>query len=475
MVHALNREQSQALEKFLEIYHTRSSFIFQIDGKAGVGKTELTLHIIREIAPESEQIVICAPTHKACQVLRERLQNILYDFPNVSVTTCHSFLQGKLVYDEEGKQKWMFEDTLQPPDLLIIDEVSMVETSIYTQFEKLYQTQEAKILTLGDRCQLPPIEEEETLFYSNHLIDYTLKKNMRNTKKNYNQFLLQIREYILNPDIIPNFTTYSIAQWLSEYTPTYSLQFFPISMKNIPEEIWKEYSNSKNSMMLAHRTNKRNNTVQQLNQEIRKYLFKDKHSHKYTIGDRIIFTDYYKSKDDNTVFHTNDRATVLNFEIEELVFYDRVFKVYALHLTRDIQGDIPGDMLVSNIVYSLHEDSQSTFEMYDKQIRDQLKENVQLNQKLCKQDKCKGFCVHKKQTSLGWKEYFTEKHFISAPIDYAYCLSIHKSQGSTYDKTYLFLSDFAWFLNNKTKSNLLQFFKLLYVGLSRSRTKTIVF
>lgn len=470
----LNPGQHQALIDFMRIYTTQDRFIFQIDGKAGVGKTELTLHIIENLKERFpvENIIVCAPTHKACQVLRDRLAPLLKPPTPVSVTTCHCFLQGQLVYDENGNQKWVFNDKLEPPNLLIIDEVSMVEQSIYDRFQELYNTKGARILTLGDRCQLPPIEETETLFYTHHPVQCSLKKNMRNFRKKYNLFLQQIREYILNPQQIPKFTAYSLAQWLSEYTPTYTLQQMGIDMKSVPDEIWSQYLQEPNVMMLAHRTNKRNNTVQLLNQQIRKYMFQNQSTNKYQIGDRIIFMDYHKSVEQN-IFHTNDRATVIDYSIQESLFYEKSFKVYVLTIrTEQISGKTEDN---ESTIYSIHEDVQKTFDDYDKQIRIALRDNVELLQKCCKEQQCKGFCIHRKQISLSWKEYFENKNNISAPIDYAYCLSIHKSQGSTYDKTYLFLSDFIWFLNNPEPSNLLQFFKLLYVGLSRTRSKTIVF
>lgn len=467
----LNTGQQQALEKFMHTFETLDRFIFQIDGKAGVGKTELTLHIIEHLCEELsvEQIVVCAPTHKACQVLRDRLEPVLIH-PQVSVTTCHSFLQGQLVYDDQGKQKWLFDEKIIPPNLLIIDEVSMVEQSIYQQFQTLYENKGARILTLGDRCQLPPVDETETMFYLKHPVDCSLQKNMRNNRKRYNVFLQKIREYILNPKNIPTFTTESIAQWLADYTPTYTLQSMGVQMTAIPDEVWEQYLLEPNAMMLAHRTNKRNNTVQQLNQHIRKYMFKRNPISKYMINDRIIFTDYYQDMDKKT-FHTNDRATIVDFSIEELAFYEKNFKVYALKIVPQIAENTDD----SWIIYAIHEDSQKSFENYDKQIRENIREQIQLLQKICKDEQCKGFCAHRKKTSSLWKEYFSMKNFISAPIDYAYCLSIHKSQGSTYNKTYLFLSDFIWFLQQSDPIQRQQFFKLLYVGMSRTKTKTIVF
>ena len=67
----LNKEQNIVLDNFQKIK------IYQIDGPAG--KTELT-RIIIEIT--NKNIIVCNQTHKACQVLKDRLRDKFVEILN---------------------------------------------------------------------------------------------------------------------------------------------------------------------------------------------------------------------------------------------------------------------------------------------------------------------------------------------------------------------------------------------------------
>lgn len=473
MVH-LTSEQQTILEVFIEEYQSckrdERSMLYQINGPAGTGKTELTRHIIDrivEIYPE-ETIVVCAPTHKACQVLQERLQSC-----GVPITTCHQLLEGKPTYDSKGNAKWKFKtEHIEIPGLLIIDEVSMINSELYQQLEWLRISKKARILTLGDRCQLPPVLEEETLFYTRHPVQGTLVRNMRNGHERYNRLLSRLREFIETPSRIPQFTVRQLLEWLSGYTKVYSLQNGPIDLGCIPREIIRAFTTQSNNVLLAHRTNVRNNTVQQLNQYLRTRIFKERAEETFTVNEQIIFTDYHTSGDQT--FYTNDRAIVRSIETQNILFYNKPFLVYVLEIetqTTDTISDYPRAR-----VYYIHRTDSESFHDYQKQIREECEEQVERMESACRM-RCqaqRGLCyTHRKEIDELWKGFHEEKKKICSPIDYAYCLSIHKSQGSTYENVYLFLSDFVWMLNNK--NNQVEFFKLLYVGMSRARHQTTIF
>jgi exodeoxyribonuclease-5 len=474
----LTSEQQTILELFVEKYQSSKRddqpMLYQINGPAGTGKTELTRHIIErleELYPE-DTILVCAPTHKACQVLQERLQNC------VPITTCHQFLEGKPTYDSKGEARWKFKtEFVDIPGLLIVDEVSMISIEVYQQLEWLRIHKKARILTLGDRCQLPPVLEEETMFYTQHPVQGTLVRNMRNQHEKYNQLLTRLRFFIETPSRIPQFTLRQLLEWLSSYTQVYSLQTGSIDLSCIPREIIQAFTTRTNSVLLAHRTNSRNNTVQKLNQYLRKCIFKECADETFTVGEQIIFTDYHTLGDQ--VFYTNDRATVQSINTQQIMFYNKPFLVYVLEIVPQVSES---DMSVQSVqssrpsVYYIHKDESEAFHEYQKQVRGECEEQIERIESLCR-NKCKasrGICyTHRKEIDEIWKLFHDEKKKICSPIDYAYCLSIHKSQGSTYESVYLFLSDFAWMLN--TKNNQVDFFKLLYVGMSRARYKTVVF
>lgn len=458
----LTSKQQTILEEFLEEFRNCKSedknMLYQINGPAGTGKTELTRHIIDELS-EDYSVIVCAPTHKACQVLQERLRDTC-----VPITTCHQFLGGKPIYNTKGESKWRFKtETVEIPNLLIIDEVSMISTEVYNQIKWLLEYKKACILTLGDRCQLPPVLEDETLFYRDHSVQGTLTQNMRNEQQEYNKFLNRLRYFIETPKDIPRFGMRELLEWLSNYTQVYTLQTGSFDFDCIPREVIRSFNKGSPSVLLAHRTNARNNTVQKLNFYIRGQIFKEKADETFTEGEQVIFTDYYGTEDEK-VFHTNDRAIVQRISTTRRDFYEKNFLVYDLELEYND----------SNVhVYYIHKSDHESFNEYQKQVRKEIEDQVDRLESVCK-SQCNSRChQHRKEIDELWKTYHESKKKVCCPIDYAYCLSIHKSQGSTYNNVYLFLSDFIWMLNNR--SNLIEFFKLLYVGMSRAKNKTVIF
>ena len=76
-------------------------------------------------------------------------------------------------------------------------------------------------------------------------------------------------------------------------------------------------------------------------------------------------------------------------------------------------------------------------------------------------------CRKKKIRSL-WEEYYKFKSTILPSIDYSYALTVHKSQGSEWDKVFVDIQ------NIKLNSKISERNKLIYVGCSRAREKMIL-
>lgn len=422
-------EQKHAVEAFMGFLDKASGgFVYQIDGAAGTGKTELTKYILTRV----KNSIVCASTNKACQVLTERLQT-----ESVPVVTCHVFLNGVLRYTKDGKQAWKFNlNNVQVPDLIVLDEVSMVDQHVFAQYKFLLEFKNARILTLGDQCQLPPVQEHLTCFYECYPVNVSLKRNMRNNNDKYNNMLVKIRHIILNK--MNRFTaTNDLVYWLAKYTPTYTLQSF-VNINDIPVEIFNMYKSNPTSMFLTHRTNKKNNTVKQLNLKIRSILHETQE--KFIVGDKIIFTDYFDT------YHTNDLETIIHVQVKSKTFYDYDYDTYELTLSD------------GNKVYSVYSDDIKRFDKHVAKVKQSILDTV---------------CDNSNEIDDLWKQFYINYKNLMAPIDYAYALSIHKSQGSTYKQTFLYLSDFIWMLHQSSTRE--QFFKLLYVGLSRTQTNTIIF
>lgn len=505
---SLTIEQKEVIELIQQkITLTSKGNIFQLDGPGGVGKTFIIKYLVDYY---KQDVHICAPTNKACKILRDKL-----DSKTLKVTTCHQYFNATSHWSGDGKQYWKFRRPAKKVKVIIIDEVSMVDKILYEQFLKLLQSG-VNIITMGDNCQLPPIDNlfgnsskvsKETPFYTEHKIDYTLTKNIRNTNPEYNQLLEKIRYLIKNfnsnetkdhQDIV------SIINLLKQCLKVQKIQFTKQEVNNVSDDIWNMYTekhkliksneNLKDILkvcMLAYRTGKQN-TVYELNQKIREHIFPNS-KERFNPQEKIIFTGFYKKKigifldneeDFFITYYTSDEDIINKVSMGRMKFYDEIFNVYRLYLDSMEKMKTLKDVKFDNKLYvtTLHESEFKRFNIYEKKVKEQIKFKVKEEKDKCsiscKIDKSRGYkeCEHDIIINDLWDEYNICINSIKCPIDYSYAMSIHKSQGSSFDQVFIYLSDFIWlFHSNNPQENKILFLKLLYVALSRSKSTSIIF
>lgn len=120
-----------------------------LTGYAGTGKTTLVSDLVSTIAQSGLKVTIACPTHKAAAVVRQMLpgEGVL------EVGTIHAIFGMRILKTPDGKSK------CSPPskrvrDALIIDEASMINQDI---FDVIMKNSE-RIIFVGDPAQLPPVE-----------------------------------------------------------------------------------------------------------------------------------------------------------------------------------------------------------------------------------------------------------------------------------------------------------------------------
>lgn len=157
----MNSDQQTILDQFKAFLLDPTKRIARLQGPPGVGKTYLTAQIIKEsntlldfVAEMSDrnrmyEIAITATTNKAAEALEKALN---YEY---EVTTIHSFLglkvkddyrNGKTVLTKSERYKMIFNT------LIIIDESSCIGSELHNMIDQA--TMNCKILYIGDRYQL---------------------------------------------------------------------------------------------------------------------------------------------------------------------------------------------------------------------------------------------------------------------------------------------------------------------------------
>lgn len=127
-------------------------------GYAGTGKTYLLGHVARWAVQRGFDVTVAAPTHKAAGVVNEKLKQ--FGAGDVEVRTIHSLLglrlepdytndTGGRVLEDTGKKK-------VDKGLVICDEASMVGTELKKHIDRVTGV---TWLFVGDLAQLPPVGE----------------------------------------------------------------------------------------------------------------------------------------------------------------------------------------------------------------------------------------------------------------------------------------------------------------------------
>lgn len=156
----LNKEQIEA------IHNSLNNNLSIITGGPGRGKTEV-LNIICSFF-QKDNIILCAPTGKASQKMREATHNN-------SAKTIH-----RLIYTyEEGKRQL---DKSVKNKLVIIDESSMIDMKL--AYDLLRYARNCQVIFVGDKDQLQSVGTGtffSDLLLSSHIKKTVLKQCFRNT------------------------------------------------------------------------------------------------------------------------------------------------------------------------------------------------------------------------------------------------------------------------------------------------------
>lgn len=152
----LTPSQEAVSREMLEFCRGESEHsIATLMGYAGVGKTTVVAHVVHALADEGLRIVVLAPTHKALAVLSEKI-----DDDSVSTMTLQSALALKVSERPDGTQIVVDkgeEGSLRDYQLAIVDEASMVSDAMFST--ALIKRRRCRLLFVGDPAQLPPVDQ----------------------------------------------------------------------------------------------------------------------------------------------------------------------------------------------------------------------------------------------------------------------------------------------------------------------------
>ena len=123
-----------------------------LTGGAGVGKTTITRAVIKEYEAQAKKVAKLASTGMAATLINGQTLHSFFDF---GIASDKEALQTNAKYEIKKKIKKL----VSSMDLIVIDEISMVSSTLFEMIElRLKQADfQGSLLVVGDFLQLPPV------------------------------------------------------------------------------------------------------------------------------------------------------------------------------------------------------------------------------------------------------------------------------------------------------------------------------
>jgi ATP-dependent exoDNAse (exonuclease V) alpha subunit len=395
----------------------------------------LVIYVLEVIHPTHNwyRIAVTGPTNKSVRVIKKTsgLKN-----PRVSFQTIHKMLGLTERITKEGVQEFVNQGDFQPKiktvKLLIIDEVSMLNDDLFQ--EVLKYRDRIKIICMGDPAQIPPVGRPDCIPFREELAagyrikTLNLKQIMRQKKDNaIIESSVAIRSELgraknpVEPVTKLNEKGEGI-EFLNLNIPEIRKGFSEILRRYFVTEEFKK--DSEYAKIIAWR----NKTVATMNDVIRKVIYGDEAlGSKILVGEKLIANNPI-IQGESIVLNTNDEFSVDSFVIDsdDLRYHvsdhpdAEPFPITLKYYETVVSYLDDEDETVRVNIQILHEDSEEDF----KKLANILKLRA----------------IEKKGKDKSWIVYynFLRKY---ADVNYAYCTSAHKSQGSTYNTTFVLEDD----------------------------------
>ena len=438
-VDSLNVDQRKAFDKLCDFLMSPDDSVYVIKGWAGTGKTycvSLFVKYVLEIVYPTKnwyKIAVTGPTNKSVRVIKKTsgIRN-----PRVTFQTIHKLLGLKERITMEGKQEFTndgdFKPSINSTKLLIIDEVSMLNDDL---FEKILEYRgKTKIICMGDPAQIPPVGRPDCIPFRDELAEtYKIKTIELRT-------IMRQKEgnAIIDSSVA---IRSNIGSDRSQVDPTTKvnekgegIEFLnlnsPETRRNFSERL-KEYfktdkfaKDSEYAKIIAWR----NKTVSTMNDLIRNVIYgEEAKTSKILLGEKLIANNPV-IQEGYVVLNTNEEFTVTEYEVkmDNLRFMisknpdDEPVEINLKFYDTTVSYINDNDEEIKVGIEILHEDSEAEFNKFANVLKLR--------------------AIEKRGADKSWLHYY---NFLRryADVSYAYSITAHKSQGSTYNTTFVLEDD----------------------------------
>ncbi|HEY9879397.1 MAG TPA: DEAD/DEAH box helicase [Leptolyngbyaceae cyanobacterium] len=419
----LTGEQWMALQA-LEAFVNSDEKLYLLTGYAGTGKTTLLQVLLNRFRQQRDRrkVVLTAFSNKATKVLSQMASFWGLD---IDCMTCCQLLALKPVIDDESGKQVFQSDRKQASQidrfrLVIVDECSMINEEMWGLLVNAVSNLHSRtqLLFVGDAAQLPPVGEPESPCFSQIYHRSDLTQVVR-----YGGAIGVLAEDIrrnLERDRFPRFRSNTNAERTEGcFALSSRQQWETLMLKAFTSEAYQR--NPDQVRALAY-TNRR---VNQLNQKIRTAIY-GSNAPRFVPGERLIAINPCL-EEEAIVLPTSAECEVL----QVVKGREGKWPVWFLEIETE-EGKF-------KTLRVLHESGVADY---------QLKLNT--------------FAQEKR-----WQEFWDLKQFFHE-VDYAYSLTIHKSQGSTFQDVFVDLPSM------RSNPNVVERNQLCYVAFTRAAKRLFI-
>jgi DNA replication protein DnaC len=450
----LTKDQIYCLQEILDFITNpkrKSERFFLLTGSPGTGKTFLISYIY-SILKKNYNILFSASTNKAVNVLQATYEKqhktivtsdtFLESKGGVMFQTIHKFMNSKRTIDKNGEAYFQFSHSKKEkkPDVIFIDEVSMVSENLGNQIFSIKNYK--KIILIGDKNQLPPVNEKESIVFSWKIPTGNLNEIVR-----YSNNIVKLADQL--KDLINYGKKINLKSCSGNGVFLYK--------DNQKDWLNSYYKMNYNSVISAYT----NDQVRKYNDLIRKELLL-KSSGKTKLdtfekGEKIMFNNFYraghisnektscsKEQEEYKNFYTSYQIHIKSCEIK-LYSLEEKNKEIILKLENYLKENETSTSILEEFIkkipnqiecyYIITENDFCVFKPIDFNIFSQILEEIKSEfikiKIMFSEDIIREF----------WDFYYLEFLDKFADISYGYSLTIHKQQGSTYEKCFVDMKD----------------------------------
>jgi exodeoxyribonuclease-5 len=420
---ALTAEQVAALDALNEFVHSLEK-LYLLTGYAGTGKTTLLQIFIQGLREQGDErkIVLSAFSNKATKVLARMATEWQLD---VDAMTCCTLLGLRPVINEDTGNQEFQPDRKQGSQvdryhLVIVDECSMVNEELWQLLVKAVSNLygRTQLLFVGDPAQLPPVNEPESACFREIIHQSHLTEVVR-----YGGAIGVIAE-----DVRRHLARSHLPRFQTDINRDRTEGCFVL-----PRQIWEKlllkaftshaYQHNPDQVRALAYTNRR---VAALNQKIRRAIYGPT-ALRFVPGERLIAINPCID-DESIILPTSAECEVLEARRSR----DGEWPIWLLSVETE-EGDL-------RTLRVLHESGASELKLaLDNLARDK-----------------------------HWMAFWDLKqHFHD--VDYAYSLTIHKSQGSTFQDVFIDVPSM------RSNRNIVERNQLCYVAITRAAKRLFVY